>query len=218
MPLPRPVVGHTREGQLRNAFVARCHYLGYTTLVGAQMRCAVHAHDGTPLAMLGFSSAAWTLAPRDRFIGWSPQTRQKNLPLVVDNPRFLILPWIHIPNLGSHILALVRRQLPVDWTARCNTTPVLIETFVETPRHTGAVCRASGWNHVGTAQGRGRYDTNNRCDKPKKHLAPTAAQGLEAHPQSLDPQPSRLHRTLTIGRQRLPPIFVGRVVIQFRSS
>ncbi len=131
------------------------------------MRCAVHAHDGTPLAMLGFSSAAWTLAPRDRFIGWSPQMRQKNLPLVVDNPRFLILPWIHIPNLGSHILALVRRQLPVDWTARCNTTPVLIETFVETPRHTGAVCRASGWNHVGTAQGRGRYDTNNRCDKPK---------------------------------------------------
>ena len=89
--------------------------------------------------MLGFSTAAWTLAPRDRFIGWSRQMREKNLPLVVDNPRFLILPWIHIPNLGSHILAIVRRHLPVDWTARYNATPVLIETFVETPRYTGAV-------------------------------------------------------------------------------
>ncbi len=166
----RPIVGYTREGKLWNEYVARYHYLGYTTLVGAQMRYAVHAHDGTPLAMLGFSTAAWRLAPRDRFIGWTPELREKNLPRVVDNPRFLILPWIHIPNLGSHILAIVRRQLPVDWTARYNTTPVLIETFVETPRYTGAVYRASGWTHVGATQGRGRYDTKNRYDKPKKDI------------------------------------------------
>ena len=83
---------------------------GDKTLVGAQMRYAVRARDGTPLAMLGFSTAAWTLAPRDRFIGWSRRQREKNLPLVVDNPRFLVLPWIRIPNLGSHILAVVRRQ------------------------------------------------------------------------------------------------------------
>ena len=85
-------------------------------------------------------------------------------------PRFLILPRIHIPNLGSHILAIVHRQLPVDWTARYNTTPVLIEAFVETPRYTGAVYRASGWIHVGATQGRGRYDTKNRFDKPKKDI------------------------------------------------
>ena len=132
----RPVVGYNREGKLWNEYVARYHYLGYKTLVGAQMRYTVHACDGTPLAMLGFSTAAWMLAPRDNFIGWSRRVREKNLPLVVDNPRFLILPWIHIPNLGSHILAIVRRQLPVDWTARYNATPVLIETFVETPRYT----------------------------------------------------------------------------------
>ena len=65
-----------------------------------------------PLAMLGFSTAAWKLAPRDNFIGWTPEMREKNLSLVVDNPRFLILPWVEIPNLGSHILALVRRRLP----------------------------------------------------------------------------------------------------------
>ena len=166
----RTVVRGDRQGKRWNEYVARYHYLGYKTLVGAQMRYAVHASDGTPLAMLGFSTAAWTLAPRDRFIGWSPRQREKNLPLVVDNPRFLILPWIRIPNLGSHILALVRRQLPADWSARYKTTPVLIETFVEVPRFTGAVYRASGWIRVGATQGRGRYDTNKRYDKPKKDI------------------------------------------------
>ena len=110
----RTIVRDTRGGRLWNEFVARYHYLGYKTLVGAQMRFAVHDRNGWPLAMLGFSTAAWKLAPRDHFIGWTPELREKNLPLVVDNPRFLILPWIEIPNLGSHILALVRRRLPQD--------------------------------------------------------------------------------------------------------
>ena len=95
--------------------------------------------------MLGFSTAAWKLAPRDNFIGWTPQLREKNL-------------------------AIVRRRLPEDWTERYNTTPVLIETFVETPRFTGAVYRASGWVHVGTTQGRGRYDRQKQFDKPRKDI------------------------------------------------
>ena len=167
---PRPVVRGTRAGKLWNEFVVRHHYLGHTTLVGAQMRYAVHDRDGTPLAMLGFSTAAWRLAPRDNFIGWTPQLREKNLPLVVDNPRFLIPPWIEIPNLGSHLLAIVRRRLPEDWAVRYNTKPVLIETFVETPRFTGAVYRASGWIHVGTTRGRGRYDRQRQFDKPRKDI------------------------------------------------
>ena len=106
---------------------------------------------------------------------------------MVDNPRFLILPWIEIPNLGSHILAIVRRRLPDDWAERYGTTPVLIETFVETPRYTGAVYKASGWIHVGTTQGRGRYDRDKLYDKaPQGHLAPTPAKRLETHPQSLE--------------------------------
>ena len=166
----RTVVRETQEGRLWNEFVARYHYLGYKTLVGAQMRYAVHDRNGWPLAMRGFSTAAWRLAPRDNFIGWTPELREKNLPLVVDNPRFLILPWVEIPNLGSHILALVRRRLPEDWTERYGTTPVLIETFVETPRYTGAVYRASGWIQVGTTQGRGRYDRDKLFDKPRKDV------------------------------------------------
>ncbi len=177
----RTVVGGTRQGRLWNEFVARHHYLGYKTLVGAQMRYAAHDRDGWPLAMLGFSTAAWALAPRDRFIGWTPPLRRKNLPLIIDNPRFLILPWIRIPNLGSHILALVRRRLPPDWTRRYNSTPVLIETFVETPRFNGGLYRASGWIRVGTTRGRGRYDTA----KQRAHqvLALPARQALETHPQ-----------------------------------
>ena len=83
---------------------------------------------------------------------------------------FLILPWITIPNLGSHILAIVRRRLPQDWTERYHTTPVLIETFVETPRYTGAVYRASGWIHVGATQGRGRYDRHTKRSQPRKDI------------------------------------------------
>ena len=166
----RIAVRGTREGKLWNEFVARYHYLGYKTLVGAQMRYIVHDRNGEPLAMLGFSTAAWKLAPRDQFIGWTPDKREKNLPLVVDNPRFLILPWIKIPNLGSHLLAIVRQRLPGDWSERYNITPVLIETFVETPRYTGAVYKASGWTRVGTTQGRGRYDRDMLRDKPKKDI------------------------------------------------
>ena len=164
------VTGHARASRLWNEYVARYHYLGHTTLVGAQLRYAIHGSDGSPLAMLGFSTAAWRLASRDRFIGWSPDVRTRNLARVIDNPRFLILPWIKIPNLGSHILALMRRRIPVDWQERYNMTPVLIETFVQTPRFTGGVYRASGWIHVGQTQGRGRYDRENRYDKPKKDI------------------------------------------------
>ena len=116
----RTVVRGTRAGKRWNEFVARYHYLGYTTLVGAQMRYAVHDRDGGPIAMLGFSTAAWKLAPRDNFIGWTPQLREKNLPLVVDNPRFLILPWITIPNLAQRWSGLFRQvegeaKIVSDW-------------------------------------------------------------------------------------------------------
>ena len=166
----RIVVGGAAEGRLWNEYVARYHYLGYTRLVGAQMRYAVHDRAGHPLAMLGFSTAAWRLAPRDAFIGWSSEQRERNLPRVIDNPRFLILPWVRVPNLGSHVLSLIRRRLPDDWTARYGLTPVLCETFVEVPRHTGGVYRASGWVHVGQTKGRGRYDRHKKADKPKKDI------------------------------------------------
>ena len=164
------VLGGTPQSKRWNEFIARYHYLGYKTLVGAQMRYTVHDRHGRLLALLGFSTAARHLAPRDRFIGWTPALRTRNLPQVIDNARFLILPWIRIPNLGSHTLSVVCRQLPADWTARYHTTPVLIETFVETPRFTGALYKASAWTCVGLTQGRGRYDRHKQYGKPKKAI------------------------------------------------
>ena len=158
------------------------HYLGYKRLVGAQMRYAVEDRTGLPLAMLGFSTAAWKIALRDRFIGWSTQTRENNLSLVVDNSRFLIRPWVRVPNLASHILSIVRRRLPEDWRRQYAINPVLIETFVETPKFTGATYRASGWIHVGTTQGRGRYDTktSTRCRKNTSGSAHSAETGVNS--------------------------------------
>ena len=145
--------------RLWNEFIARYHYLGHKTLVGAQMRYAVQDREGRPLAMLGFSAAAWKTAPRDAFIGWSPDVPGTEPPLMVDNSRYLIMPWVQIPNLASHILSNARRQLPQDWQSQYNIAPVLMETFVETPRFSGITYKASGWIHVGDTQGRGRYDT-----------------------------------------------------------
>ena len=100
----------------------------------AQLRYFAHAADGLPLALLGFGAAAWKTAPRDRFIGWDPATRQRNLPLVVNHARYLILPWARLPCLASHLLARIQRQLPDDWQRRYNLRPALLETFCETPR------------------------------------------------------------------------------------
>ena len=196
----RAVVRGTREGKLWNEFVARYHYLGYKTLVGAQMRYAVHDRNGWPLAMLGFSTAAWKLAPRDNFIGWTPQLREKNLPLVVDNPRFLILPWVHIPNLGSHILAIVRRRLPADWTERYNTTPVLIETFVETPALHRRRVQGVGLDPCRNYPGPGPLRPEQALRQAQERcLAEAPATGLETYPQPIE------SHSVMVGRVRSRP-------------
>ena len=159
-----------RASRRWNEFIARWHYLGYTPLVGGQLRYAVEDCQGRPLAMLGFSAAAWKTAPRDAWIGWDAGARQRNLHLVVNNARFLIMPWVRIPNLASHILALARRQLVADWQQHYSVSPVLMESFVETPRFTGAVYKAAGWVHVGTTQGRGKYDREWTYGKPRKDI------------------------------------------------
>ena len=95
---------------------------------------------------------------------------ETTVPLVVENPRFLILPWIKIPNLGSHILAIIRHRLPRTGPGATTAPPVLIETFAQAPRCTSAVYRASGWIHVGTMQGGARYDREKLDDRPRKDV------------------------------------------------
>ena len=141
--------------RLWNEYIARYHYLGYTAMSGAQMRYNVYAGERL-VALLSFGASAWKLAGRETFIGWQHDQRLKNLQLVVNNARFLILPWVQSKGLASKILSRVARQLPGDWHQRYGYRPVLFETFVETERHRGICYKAANWVHVGQTTGRGK--------------------------------------------------------------
>jgi len=118
------------DSRLWNEYVERYHYLGYCRLPGAQLRYLAQA-AGRTLAAMGFAAAAWKTAPRDTFIGWSRQQRERNLHLVAGNARFLILPWVRSRHLASKLLGMAARRLPDDWQARYGYRPVLLETFVD---------------------------------------------------------------------------------------
>ena len=145
----------TTASRLWNEYIARYHYLGYTPLSGSQLRYNVFA-DQQLVALLSFGASAWKLAGRDRFIGWQESQRLDNLQLVVNNARFLILPWIQSKGLASKILSMIARQLPHDWQRRYGYRPVLLETFVESERHRGTCYKAANWVHVGKTAGRGK--------------------------------------------------------------
>lgn len=152
-----------------NDLIAQYHYLGFYTLPGAQIRYFIHG-DGILLGVLGFGAAAWKTAPRDQFIGWTPQQRQARLHLVVNNARFLLLPWISVRYLASSVLALAVRQLPGDWAARYGYRPLLVESFVESDRFRGTSYRAANWLRLGQTQGRGKLDRHNLYAKPVKDV------------------------------------------------
>ena len=154
---------------LWNEYIDRYHYLGYTPLAGAQMRYFVYAGDEL-VALLGFSASAWHLAPRDWHIGWSDEKRRQNLNLVINNSRFLILPWIESKNLASKILSLIGKRIADDWEARYKYRPVLIETFVEKRRFNGTCYKAANWIWVGTTKGRGRADRLKEVKLPQKEI------------------------------------------------
>jgi hypothetical protein len=154
---------------LWNEYIDRYHYLGYTPLPGAQLRYFVKSGDQV-LALLGFGAAAWKTAPRDEYVAWEAETRKRNLHLIVNNARFLILPWIRSKNLGSKILSMVSKRICGDWQQRYNYEPVLLETFVEKERFLGTCYKAANWIYVGDTQGRGKLDVYNECKLPIKSI------------------------------------------------
>jgi hypothetical protein len=158
-----------RAAKLWNEFIDRYHYLGYSPLCGAQLRYFVRDNDQI-LALLSFSAAAWKTAPRDAFIGWDAKSRKKHLHLIVNNSRFLVLPWVQSKNLASRILALAARALPGDWQQRYGYRPVLLESFVEKQRFAGTCYKAANWMHVGDTRGRGKLDVHNECKLPVKAI------------------------------------------------
>jgi hypothetical protein len=157
------------DSALWNAYIGRHHYLGHQPLPGAQLRYFVRC-AGHVVAVLGFGASAWKTKPRDAMIGWTLPQRRANLHLIVNNARFLILPWIRCKNLASRVLALVSRRLAEDWHARYAYRPVLLETFVEKPRFTGTCYKAANWQYVGDTQGRGKLDRLHRNAEPVKSI------------------------------------------------
>ena len=168
-PLSVRLVKGKTTSRLWNEYIQRYHYLGYTPLSGSQLRYNVFAGDQL-VALLSFGASAWKLAARERFIGWSELQRNRNLQLVVNNARFLILPWIQSKGLASKILSRIARQLPTDWQQQYGYRPVLLETFVESDRHRGTCYRAANWIHVGKTAGRGKKCPTHRQIIPVKDI------------------------------------------------
>jgi hypothetical protein len=146
------------------------HYLSYTRPVGQNLKYLVRDRQGRELACLLFGAAAWKTRPRDAFIGWTAAQRQAQLHQVASNSRFLILPWVRVPELASHILGRVARRLAADWRARYGHRVALLETFVERGRFRGGCYRAANWRCVGQTQGRTRQDRQHVLQAPVKDI------------------------------------------------
>jgi len=140
-----------------NEYIHRYHYLGYEPCIGANIRYMVWS-EAEPIALLCFGAAAWQIAPRDSFIGWNHDLRKLNLRYIVNNTRFLILPWVNSKNLASWILSQVSKRLPCDWMVRYGYSPYLMETFVDSSKYSGHCYKASNWKWLGRTTGRGKYE------------------------------------------------------------
>jgi hypothetical protein len=151
-------------------YLREYHYLGYELPIGLNLRYLVRDRHGRTLAALLFGAAAWKVAARERFIGWSSAQRRARVNWLVNNTRFLILPWVRVPHLASHLLARVSRRIAADWHAKYQAPLVALETFVERERFTGACYRAANWQRLGQSAGRSRNDTTHARRVPVKDL------------------------------------------------
>lgn len=154
-------IGLAQQGKDRALFeslVSDYHYLGYRGIVGENMRYLVADAQERPLGCVLFGSAAWKVAARDTFIGWTESARRQGLHRITNNMRFLILPWVRVPHLASHVLSRVARRVSRDWVEKYGHPIHLLETFVERDRFRGVCYQAANWIHVGATTGRTRND------------------------------------------------------------
>ena len=162
-------VRRTDDEPIVDGLIEEHHYLGHTRPVGASLKFLIRVGD-RPVACMTWSSAPRHLAPRDRYIGWSPEARKRNIRFVVYNGRFLILPWVHVPHLASHLLGRVARTLPAHWEHSYGHPVYFAETFVDTSIHRGTCYRAANWVPMGTTTGRGPRSTTKVPDRTRKEV------------------------------------------------
>ena len=176
-PASEPILGNLRDVQplvvsivapkskdllLFNGLLVHHHYLGHRNTVGENLRYLVHDRYGRPVACALFVSAAWKCADRDAFLGWDRSTRERNLQKLTNNTRFLVLPWVEVPHLASHVLGLIARRIRSDWQAKYGHPVQALETFVDRSRFKGTCYRAANWLRLGATRGRTRNDRQHR--------------------------------------------------------
>jgi hypothetical protein len=166
-PVKLEQVRKTPLEKMFNSLVNQYHYLRYTQPVGEHLKYIAFSHD-RPIACLAWGSAPWHIGVRDRFIGWPKEIRQKNLHLIANNVRFLILPWVQVSCLASYLLALNRHCLSQDWQCLYHHPVYLLETFVDAQRYCGTCYKADNWIYVGQTTGRGKLNKSHQSLLSKK--------------------------------------------------
>lgn len=168
-PLQIDQVRRTPDEALVKSLVAQYHYLGYVHPVGQHLKYLVRA-QGKPIACFCWSSAARHLGPRDKYIGWSPQARLANVKYVAYQSRFLILPWVKVPHLASHLLGHISRRLSADWQAVYAHPIYFTETFVDPERYRGTCYRAANWTLMGETLGLGKDSQDKKVNRSIKQV------------------------------------------------
>ncbi len=168
-PLEFRLVRRTPDEALFNGLIEHHHYLSYTQPVGEQLKYMVYAL-GRPIACLAWSSAARHLGPRDRFIGWGREARRRNIGFIGYNSRYLILPWVRVPHLASHILGRMAAMVPRDWERIYGHPVYYLETFIDPERWRGTCYRAANWMVLGLTTGRGKAANGHRPNRSLKQV------------------------------------------------
>jgi hypothetical protein len=168
-PLSFAMVRRTKEEALVEGLIEEYHYLGYTQPVGEHLKYLVRAGD-RPVACFALSSAPRHLGPRDRFIGWGKEARKANIRFLAYNTRFLVLPWVRVPHLASHLLGKMARRVSRDWEALYGHSILYLESFITPSLHAGICYRAANWRFLGLTTGRGKDDQTMRPNRPKKEV------------------------------------------------
>jgi hypothetical protein len=168
-PLSFCQVRRTLEEPTFNSLLESYHYLGYQQPVGEHLKFMVTCKRG-PVALFAWSSAARHLGPRDRYLGWSIEARRRNIRFLAYNTRYLVLPWVRVEHLASHLLGRMTRMLPAEWERVYGHPVHFAETFVDTTRHRGTCYRAANWTVLGRTQGRGKDDLTHRPNRTLKEV------------------------------------------------
>ena len=158
----------SEQDRLFRCLLSSYHYLGLRNTAGENLKYLIHSRDGHPLACLLFGAAAWKCGARDAWIGWPAPVRERNLLYVTNNSRFLVLPWVRVAHLASHLLARIARRIQADWMAKYGHALYCLETFVDRSRYGGVCYRAANWQLVGQSTGRSRNDRDHRLSVPVK--------------------------------------------------